>query len=84
MKNTKDIKIKDPELLNNPLYNTSAVNLIIHKIIEMTIKMIILLERMIVLDITKTTTIETMIDIEVTVETIHKIITDQILDKDIL
>ena len=64
MKNIKDIKIKDPELHNNPLYNTSAVNLIIYKIIEMTIKMIILLERMIVLDIIKTTTIETMIDID--------------------
>ena len=33
-KNIKDIKIRDQELLNNPLYNTFAVNLVIHKKIE--------------------------------------------------
>ena len=43
MKNTKDIKIRDQELLNNPLYNISAVNPLIHKKIEIKIKMIILL-----------------------------------------
>ena len=31
MKNIKDIKIRDQELLNNPLYNTSVVNPVIHK-----------------------------------------------------
>ena len=31
MMNTKEIKIKDQELLNNPLYSTSVVNPIIHK-----------------------------------------------------
>ena len=52
--------------------------------------MIILLERMTVIDIIKITTftittdIERTIDIEATVEIIHKIIIDQILDKDIL
>ena len=38
MKNIKDIKITDQELLNNPLYNISVVKPVIHKKIEMKIK----------------------------------------------
>ena len=34
MKNIKDIKIRDQELLNNPLYKISVVNPVIHKKIE--------------------------------------------------
>ena len=89
MKNIKDIKIRDQELLNYPLYNISAVNLVIHKKIEMKTKMIILLEITIVLDLirtitpTTTTDIEIITDIEATVEIIHKIITNLTLDKDI-
>ena len=88
MKNIKDIKIRDQELLNNPLYNTSVVNPVIHKKIEMEIKMIILSEITTVIDIIKITTPTTMtdmeitIDIEATVEIIHKIIIGLILDKD--
>ena len=87
MKNIKDIKIRDQELLNNLLYNTSVVNPIFHKKIEKKIQMIILLK--IITDIIKTTSI-TMIDIEITtdtqatVEIIRKIIIDLILDKDII
>ena len=87
MKNIKDIKIRDQELLNNLLYNTSVVNPIFHKKIEMKIQIIILLK--IITDIIKTTSI-TMIDIEITtdteatVEIIRKIIIDLILDKDII
>ena len=89
MKNIKDIKIRDQELLNNPLYNTSVVNLVIHKKIEIKIKMVILLEITTVTDIIKITTPTTMTvveittDTEATVEIIHKIIIDLILDKDI-
>ena len=89
MKNMKDIKIRDQELLNNPLYNISVVNPVIHKKIEMKEKMIILLETMTVIDIIKITTltvttdIEKTLDIEVTVEIILKIIIDPTLDKDI-
>ena len=89
MKNIKDIKSRDQELLNNLLYNISAVILVIHKRCEMKTKMIILLEIMIVLDLIKTTTptttadIEIMRDIQVTLEIIHKIINDLFLDKDI-
>ena len=81
-------KIKDPELLNNPLFNTFEANLIIPEKIEMKIKMITLLEITIVLDTTKTTIytkmtdIEVMTDIEATVEIINKTIIDLILDKD--
>ena len=89
MKNNKDIKIRDQELLNNHLYNTSIVNPVIHKNIEMKIKMIILLKITTVIDIIKTTNPTTMTDIvtttdtEATVEIIHKITIDLILDKDI-
>ena len=84
MKNIKDIKIRDQELLNNPLYNTSVVNPVIHKKIEMKIKMIILLKITTVIDIIKTTTSTTMTDpekttdTEATVEIIHKIFIDLI------
>ena len=89
MKNIKDIKIRDQELLSNPLYNTSVVNPVIHKEIETKIKMINLLEITTIIDIFKTTTltittdIKITIDIEATVEIIHKIIIDLVLDKDI-
>ena len=89
MKNIKNIKIRDQELLNNPLYNTSVVNSVILKKIKMKIKMIFPTETLTVIDIIKTTIltittdIEITIDIEATVEIIHKIIIDQILDKDI-
>ena len=89
MKNIKDIKIRDQELLNNPLFNIFVVNLVIHKNIDMKTKMIILLEKTTVIDLIKTTTpttttdIEIMTDIEATVEIIHKIIIDRFLDKDI-
>ena len=89
MKIIKDIKIRDQELLNNPLYNTSAVNPVIHKKIEIKIKMIIFLKITTVIDIIKTTSpttmtyIEITTDTEATVEIIHKIIIDLILDKDI-
>ena len=83
------IKIRDQELLNNPLYNTSVVNPVIHKKIEMKIKTIILLKITTIIEIVKTPTpttatdIEITTDIEVTVEIIHKIIIVLILDKDI-
>ena len=89
MKNIKDIKIRDQELLNNPLYNTSVVNPVIHKKLEMKIKMIILLEITTVIDIIKITTPTTMTDIEITTDIevtaaiIHKRVIDLILDKDI-
>ena len=88
MKNIKDIKIRDQELLNNPLYNTSVVNPVIHKKIERKIKINFLLKTTTVIDIVKVTTaslttdIEITTDIEATVEIIHKIIIDLILDKD--
>ena len=69
MKNIKDIKIRDQELLDNLLYNTSVVSPVIHKKIEMKLKIIILLETTTVIDIIKIST--------------HKIITDLVLDKDI-
>ena len=88
MKIIKDIKIRDQELLNNPLYNTSVVNPVNHKKTEMKTKMITLLKITTVIDIIKTTTptimtdIETTTDTEAIVEIIHKIIIDLILDKD--
>ena len=88
MKNIKDIKFRDQELLNNPLYNIFVVNPVIHKKIEMKIKKNILLETTTVIEIIKiptltiTTEIEITIDIEAIVEIIHKIITDLLLDKD--
>ena len=89
MKDIKDIKIRDQELLNNPLYNICVVNPVIHKKIEMKIRKIILLETTTVIDkinittLTITTDLETTTDIEATVEIIHKIIIDLILDQDI-
>ena len=89
MKNIKDIKIRDQELLNNPLYNISVVNPVIHKKKELKIKMIILLEITTVMNITKITTpiittdIEKTTDIETIVEITHRIIIDLILDKGI-
>ena len=89
MKNIKDKKIRDQELLNNLLYNISAVNLVIHNKIEMKTKTIISLILTIVQHLTRTTTpikttdIELTADIEVLVEIIHKIITELSLDKDI-
>ena len=88
MKNIKDIKIRDQELLNNPLYNISVVNTVNHKKIKMKIKLTILMKITTVTDIIKTTTPTTMTNIEITtdteatVEIIHKIIIDLILDKD--
>ena len=84
MKNIRNLKIQDQELLNNLLYNTFEVNLIIHNKTEMKIKIVTLLT-----DIIKTIPI-TMIDIGITtdteaiVESIHKIIIDRILNKDII
>ena len=86
MTNIKNIQMRDQELLNSFLYNTSVVIPVILKKKEMKIKMIVLIETMTVLDIIKTTTLtittekEITIDIEATVEIIHKIIIDQILD----
>ena len=88
MKNIKDMKIREHEVLNNPLYNIFPVNLVTHKKIEMKTKIIILLELTIVIDLirtitlTTTTNIEITTDIEATVEIIHKIFIDLTLDKD--
>ena len=59
MKNIKEIKIRDQELLNNLLYNIFAVNLLIHKKIEMKTKMVILLDITAVIDLIKTITLTT-------------------------
>ena len=77
------MKTKDQELPNNHLYNTSVVNPVIRKKVEMKMKMVTLLETMTVTNMTKTIIPITRIDIEVVAETIHKIIIDLILDKDI-
>ena len=69
MKNIKDIKIRDQVLLNNPLYNTFVVNPVIHKKIELKVKMIIFLKITIVIDPIKITTPTTMTDIEITTDT---------------
>ena len=85
MMNIKNIITKDHELLNNPLYNIFAVNLIIHKKIEMTLQ-ILTPQIMIVTNIIKITIMidtERMIDTVVIVKNIHKTTIDQILDKDI-
>ena len=85
MMNTKNTIIKDHELLNNLLYNIFAVNLIIHKKIEMTIQ-ILTPQIMIVTNIIKITIMtdtEIMIDIVAIVENIRKTTIDQILAKDI-
>ena len=55
MKNIKEIKIKDQELLNNPLFNTSVVNLVLHKKTELKIETIFLPDKTTVIDIVKTT-----------------------------
>ena len=86
-KNTKNIEIRDQELLNNLLYKTSVVNPAVLKITELKIELIILLETMTVIDIVKTTPIividiEIKIDTEVTGENIHKTTIDLFLDKD--
>ena len=76
---------KDHELLNNPLYNIFAVNLIIHKKIEMKIQ-IFIPQIMIVTNIIKITIMidtEIMIDTAVIVEKIRKTTIDPILDNDI-
>ena len=80
MMNTKNIKTKDHELLNNLLYNIFAVNLITHKKPEMTIQ-ILTPQIPIVTNIIKITiTIDTelMIDIVAIVENIRKTTIDQI------
>ena len=86
MTNTRNTITKDHELLNNPLYNIFAVNLIILKKIEMKI-LTLIPQIMIVLNIIKTTIMidtETMIDIVAIVENIRKTTIDQTLDKDII
>ena len=86
MTNTRNTITKDHELLNNPLYNIFAVNLIILKKIEMTIQ-ILTPQIMIVINIIKITIMidtETMIDIVAIVENIRKTTIDQTLDKDII
>ena len=85
MKNTKNIEIRDQELPNNRSYNTSVVNPAFLKITELKIKLIILPEIMIIVDIANIITImidiEIMIDTEVTAEIIHKTIIGLTLDK---
>ena len=84
MTNTRNTITKDHELLNNPLYNIFAVNLIILRKIEMKIQNP---QIMIVINIIKTTIMkdtETMIDIVAIVENIRKTPIDQTLDKDII
>ena len=85
MMNTKNTITKHHELLNNLLYNIFAVNLTLHKKIEMTIQ-ILTPQIMIVTNIIKITIMidtEIMIDIVAIVENIRKTTTDLILDKDI-
>ena len=86
MTNTRNTITKDHELLNNPLYNIFAVNLIILRKIEMKIQTLIP-QIMIVINIIKTTIMidtETMIDIVAIVENIRKTTIDQTLDKNII
>ena len=82
--NTKSTITKDHELLNNPLYNNFAVNLITHKKLEMTIQLLTPQIKIVtkIIKITITITTEIMIDIVATVENIRKTTIDQILDKD--
>ena len=79
-------KPKDHELLNNLLYNISAVNLTIHKKIEMTIQIlnppIMIVTNIIKIIIMRDT--EIMIDIVAIVENFRKTTTELILDKDII
>ena len=83
--NTKNIKTKDHELLNNLLYNIFAVNPTTHKKLEMTIQILTPQITIVILIIKITITIDTkiMIDIVAIVENIRKTTIDQILDKDI-
>ena len=86
MTNTRNTITKDHELLNNPLYNIFAVNLIILRKIEMTIQTLTP-QIMIVINTIKTTIMtdtETMIDIVAIVENIRKTTIDQTLDRDII
>ena len=85
MKNIKDIKISDQELLNNPSDNIFVVKLVIHKKIEMKTNMITLLKITTVIDIIKTTTPTTTTNIAITTDTeavdiTHKLFIDLILD----
>ena len=80
MTNTRNTITEDHELLNNPLYNIFAVNLIILRKIEMKIQTLIP-QIMIVINIIKTTI---MIDTETIVENIRKTTIDQTLDKNII
>ena len=83
--NTKNTITNDHELLNNLLYNIFAVNLIFHKKIEMTIR-ILTPQILIVTNIIKIIIMidtEIMIDIVAIVEKFRKTTTDLILDKDI-
>ena len=84
MMNTKNTITKDHELLNNPLYNIFAVNLITHKKLEMTIQIFTPQITIVTNIINITITIGMiMIDIVAIVESIRKTTIDQILDKDI-
>ena len=82
---TKNTITTDHELLNNPLYNIFAVNLITHKKLEMTIQILTPQITIVtnIIKITITIGTEIMIDIVAIVENIRKTIIDQILDKDI-
>ena len=85
MKNIEDMKIRDQELLNNPLYKTSAVNPVTLKKIKMKIKLIILptvIDIIKIITLTITTDTEITINIEATVEIIHKTTIDLIFEKD--
>ena len=85
MMNTKNTITKDHELLNNPLYNIFAVNLITHKKLEMTIQILTPQITIVtnIIKITITVGTEIMIDIVAIVENIRKTTIDQFLDKDI-
>ena len=82
--NTKNIKTKDHELLNNLLCNIFAVNPTTHKKLEMTTQILTPQIAIVILIIKITITIDTkiMIDIVAIVENIRKTTIDQILDKD--
>ena len=85
MMNIKNTITKDHELLNNPLYNIFAVNLITHKKLEMTIQILTPQITIVtnIIKITITIGTEIMIVIVAIVENIRKTTIDQILDKDI-
>ena len=83
MTNTKEKKIKDQELLNNPLYSTFVVNPIIHKKMKTQILILLIMIVINTIKIITMTDTEITIDIAVTVEITLRIIIDLILDKDI-